>query len=116
MKFYVNIVVHQTDSTQPDYQYLHRQLMEVGFVQRGLDGTLALQPTSGLYQREDSVLGRTDIEFDLRTVLDNFPHLCSFELEQASSHACAPQPVIDTAHRSSAETGYASQSAGTLIH
>ena len=91
MKFYVSIVVHQDDSVTPDYGRLHAMLMDAGFVQRALDGTLTHQPTSGLYLREDTVLGRADVEFDLRFVLDSFPHRCSFHLDQAADGTHAVQ-------------------------
>lgn len=116
MKFYVSIVVHQNDSTQPDYQLLHSLLTEAGFLQRGLDGTLTQRPTSGLYQREDSVLSRSDIEFDLQVVFGSFPHRCSFELEHVSNTSNAIQAVVSPSLNRFAEITRTHQNAGTLIH
>ena len=85
MKFYVSITVHQTDGVTPDYRQLHTLLQDAGFAQRGLDGHRTTEPTSGLYLREDSVLGQEDIEFDLRLALMAFRHRCSFEITPAMS-------------------------------
>ncbi len=98
MKFIADVIVHQNDSVAPDYLHLHNLLAEAGFLQRALDGTRTQQPSSCLYMREETVLKRSDVEFDLRFVLDNFPCRCSFYLHQVEETACFILTSMPTEH------------------